>query len=104
VPQNKSIAEVVSELWQLFVSYAKQETVEPVRGLFRGIGFRLGAMFFFAFGILLLTLSALRFLEAHTSTHLQGHWSWVPYIAALIFMLALIAFAVTRITAKGDSG
>src|SRR3954447_8430015 len=98
VPGNdKSIAQIASELWQLFLSYAKQETVEPLKGLGRQIGYGVGAMFLFPLGILLLTLSWLRGLETHTEEHLTGNWSWVPYAAALVLMIILIVFAVSRI-------
>ena len=34
-PQPKSIPEVVNELWVLTREYAKQETIEPLKGVGR---------------------------------------------------------------------
>jgi hypothetical protein len=102
VPQEqKSIPETLSELWEMLVSYAKQETVEPLKGLGRFIGFGVGAALCGGIGIILLTLAALRALQTHTGEHLTGSWNWVPYVAALVVLVALIGIAVTRIKPKG---
>jgi hypothetical protein len=99
--EEKSIPQVMSELWEMLVSYAKQETVEPLKGLGRFVAFGLGAAFFGSVGIILLTLAGLRGLQAHNDGHLEGNWNWVPYLAALVLLGILIAVAVSRIKVKG---
>ena len=101
--QQKSISEVVTELWQLLLAYGKQETVEPLKGLGRYIGFGLGAAILGSTGILMITLGAMRVLQTHTDRHLAGNWNWVPYLAGLAVLGILIALAVSRITAKGPT-
>jgi hypothetical protein len=100
--EQKSIAQVLSELWELLVSYAKQETVEPLKGLGRFVGYGLLSALLLSIGVLLLTLSGLRFLQVHTDTHLTGSWSWVPYFAALVILSGLIALIVRAIRPKGS--
>jgi hypothetical protein len=102
VPERqKSIPEVMTELWQLLLSYGKQETVEPLKGLGQYIGYGLGAALLGSIGILMVTLGAMRGLQTHTDGRLGGNWSWVPYIAGLVVLGLLIAIAVNRISAKG---
>jgi multisubunit Na+/H+ antiporter MnhB subunit len=104
VPQEeKSIPQVMTELWEMLVSYAKQETVEPLKGLGRFVAFGLGAALLGGVGIILLTLAGLRGLQTHSDGHLDGNLNWVPYLAALVLLGALIALAVSRIKPKGSS-
>lgn len=98
--EQKSIPEVLTELWELLVSYGKQETVDPLKGLGRYIGFGVAAVLVGSLGIVLLTLSGLRFLQAHNDEHLTGNWNWVPYAAALVLLGILVALAIGRIKPK----
>jgi uncharacterized membrane protein YedE/YeeE len=98
--EEKSIPQVLSELWEMLVSYAKQETVDPLKGLGRFVAFGLGAALVGSTGIILLTLGLLRLLQTHTDDHLSGNWNWVPYLAALVLLGLLIALAVRRIKPK----
>jgi hypothetical protein len=100
--EEKSIPQVLTELWEMLVSYAKQETVEPLKGLGRFVGFGIGAALFGGLGIILLTLAGLRALQTHTDEHLTGNWNWVPYLAALALLTLLIVLAVSRIKPKGS--
>ncbi|HEY2812222.1 MAG TPA: hypothetical protein VGJ03_02035 [Acidimicrobiales bacterium] len=97
---QKSIPEVLSELWELLVSYGKQETVQPIRRLGRYITFGIAAAIVGTAGILMLTLAGLRALQTHNGGHLEGHWNWVPYLAALVLLGFIVAIALSRIRAK----
>lgn len=101
--EEKSIPQVLTELWEMTVSYAKQETVEPLKGLGRFVAFGVGAALIGGIGIILLTLAGLRGLQTHNGGHLDGNLNWVPYLAALVLLGVLIALAVTRIKPKGSS-
>jgi len=98
--EEKSIPQVLTELWEMTVSYAKQETVEPLKGLGRFVAFGVGAALIGGIGIILLTLAGLRGLQDHNDGHLDGNWNWVPYLAALVLLGVLIALAVSRIKPK----
>lgn len=94
---DKSMSAQVSELWELIVAYAKQETIEPLKGLPRFIGLGVAGSVALATGLLLLLLATLRALQTETGTALQGHWSWVPYLGTLVVAAVVAWMAVKQI-------
>jgi len=98
--EEKSIPQVLTELWEMLVSYAKQETVEPLKGLGRFVAFGMASAIVGSIGIILLMLGGLRALQTHNDGHLDGNWNWVPYLAALVLLALLIMIAVRRIKPK----
>jgi len=98
--EQKSIAEVLSELWQMLRDYAMQETVDPLRNLHRFILWGVAGALLLSIGVLLLVLSLLRVLQTHTNEHLTGNWNWVPYAAAVGFLVVLIVGCYVAIKPK----
>jgi hypothetical protein len=74
----------VKDLWQLVVAYFKQETIEPIKGLGRYVGFGLAGSLALGLAGLLLTMGLLRLLQTETGDALDGNWSVIPYLAALV--------------------
>src|SRR5207302_11445832 len=71
VPENdseKSLPTLASKLLDLVRAYAKQETVEPLRGVGRFVAFGLAGSFLVGIGLVLLALGALRALQNETGT------------------------------------
>ena len=100
---RKSVPQVLSELKDLTVTYAKQETVDPLKGLGRFIGFGVGGSFVLGIGVCLLGLGALRALQTETDGTFDGNWSWAPYLITTVFLGILAFLAVRAITEKqGD--
>jgi hypothetical protein len=97
-PEPKSIPEVISELKELTISYAKQETVDPLKSQGRWVGYGVGGSFLLAIGLTLLGLAGLRALQTETGTWFTGNLSWIPY---LIVVLVLALFAGLAIAAIG---
>ena len=60
-------------MWELTVAYAKQETVDPLKGLGRFLGYGVSGSLVFGFGALLLLLSLLRALQTETGTTFTGN-------------------------------
>jgi hypothetical protein len=105
VPDNdpKSLPQVASELWELTKRYAKQETVDPLKGLGRFIGLGLAGMLLLGIGVVLLMLAGLRALQTETDTMFTGNLSWLPYVITLAGCVILIVLAISRISRKGGN-
>ncbi len=100
----KSIPQVASELWELSIAYAKQETIDPLKGLARFLRNGLGGAVLLGLGCVLMLLGLLRFLQTETDTALTGNLSWVPYLVVLIAACALMGLAVWRIVKRKGPG
>jgi len=94
--------QTIRELRDLVVAYAKQETVEPIKGLGRYVGFGLAGAILMGFGIMFLAIGVLRVLQEETFPHLTGNWSWVPYAVVVVAtgLLALLFFKIAQTRAK----
>jgi hypothetical protein len=101
--RDKSLTTQVTELWELVKTYVKQETVEPIKGLGRFVGYGVAGALCLAMGLLLLLLATLRALQTETGPHLQGSWSWVPYLATLV-VAAVVAYISARQIQKRNDG
>lgn len=88
------------ELQQMLVSYAKQETIDPLRSLGGYLAFGLAGAVFMFIGITFLALSALRFTQSSFDTFDGGSWgSLAPYgiaLAVLFVMIGLLVAAFNR--------
>jgi hypothetical protein len=100
--QSKPVGDVAGELWELTKAYAKQETVDPLKGVGRYLAFGVAGSLTLGIGVILLLLAALRALQTETGTALQGNWSWVPYLVVLVVGAGLIGLAVSRIGAASN--
>ncbi len=102
MPVNpKSIPDVVQELWELLKAYAQQETIDPLKGLGRYLGFGLGGAALLSLGMFFLALSGLRVLQTKTGDVFTGWRSALPYLIVLIVVGAIAGIAASRI-GKGN--
>jgi peptidoglycan/LPS O-acetylase OafA/YrhL len=99
--EDKSIPQVLGELKELTVNYAKQETVVPLRNVGRWVAFGVGGSFVLGIGLCLLSLSLLRALQTET-TVFEGGWSWAPYLITAVVLVAVAALTAYRIKEKPD--
>ena len=100
----KSIPQVATELWELTLAYAKQETVDPLRGLGRYLGFGLGGSVVFGLGSVLLLLSLLRALQTETGTTFTGSLSWIPYVIVVLAGALLVGLVMWRVVKRKGPG
>lgn len=100
---SKSVPEIVQDLWDLLLAYARQETIDPLRNIGRYLAFGVGGMMVVTLGTFLLGLSALRALQTQTGDVFAGFWSWVPYVLVALVLGGLVALSVSRI-GKGGVG
>jgi hypothetical protein len=85
----------VKDLWQLVVAYFKQETIDPIKGLGRYVGFGLAGSLAVGLGGVMLVLGLLRLLQEETGDAFDGNWSFVPYVITLV-AAALAAGAAVK--------
>jgi hypothetical protein len=90
--------ETVRELQELVVAYAKQETLEPLKGLGKYAGWRIAAAVLLGLGFAFVEIGLLRVLQEETGTALTGNWSWVPY--AVTIAVAVIVASVFIVLAR----
>jgi hypothetical protein len=100
----KSIPEVASELWELGTAYARQETIDPLKGLGRFLGFGVGGAVALGVGMVLLLLSGLRALQTETGSTFTGNLSWAPYLIVLAVGALFIVLALARVSKRKGPG
>jgi hypothetical protein len=81
---DESLPGQAQDLWQLVVGYAKQETLEPIKGLGRFVRFGLMAAVSGSLGVVLLLLGSLRLLQSETGSTFRGWRSFLPYVIVLV--------------------
>lgn len=101
---SKSIPQVTTELWELSVTYARQETIDPLKGLGRFLLFGMGGALLYGLGSSLLLLSLLRLLQTQTDDTFQGSLTWAPYLITAAAGAMLIGLAVWRIVNRRGPG
>ena len=79
-----SLPQVATELWELVVAYFKQETAVPLQQLGRVLAMGLLGALLLGFGVVFVTLAALRLLQNETGSTFTGNWSWVPYLIVTV--------------------
>jgi len=92
------LPQLVLELKDLVITYAKQETVIPLRQLGRYMGFGIAGAFCLGLGSLLLGVGGLRALQTETGDTFSGDWSWAPYGITFLALLAagMLTWAARR--------
>lgn len=91
----------MGELKELVVAYARQETVEPIKGLGRFVAFGVAGSIFVGIGLSLGILSLLRALQTETGDMFEGDWSWGPYAVVGGVCLAFVGISVAAASRGG---
>lgn len=102
--QDTDLSTTGRELYDLLVSYTKQETTEPLKGLGRYIGYGAFGSVFVALGSTLVVIAVLRVLQTETGTTFTGNWSWAPYLLTLLVAALIIALSIRAITKASSPG
>ena len=91
----------IGEVIDLVKTYAMQETLAPVRGAGRWVGFGLAGAVLIGSGTLLLVLGLLRLVQNEFGPTFDGRWmSLLPYVITFVASLAVIGLAISRIGKK----
>lgn len=97
--KSKGLPTQVVELKDLVVAYAKQETLEPIKGLGKFLAMGVAGSVMLSIGLVLLVLALLRALQTETGDALDGSWSFVPYVITLVVCGVVAALAARSIGA-----
>ncbi len=104
---NANPVEEAKEIQQMLVTYARQETVEPLKSLGRYLGFGISGAFLASLGTLFLGLGVLRLAQSRVSAFSGGSFaSTLPYLitlAVLIPVMALLYNGYSRARKKVQS-
>ena len=94
---EKSVPTLIKELKDLVISYAKQETIDPLKALGRFLIFGVVGAVLLSVGVVLLSLAIVRAIQTEVGVHLSGSLSWVPYSGGVLFGLLVAVMAASRI-------
>lgn len=100
---NPNPLDGAQEIQELLVSYAKQETVEPLKQLGRYLGFGLAGsllMFLSAFFVGLGTLRLTQTVETFSGSSWASTLPYLITIAVLLVFIGLILLALNRAQKK----
>lgn len=86
----------IGELANLVIAYAKQETIDPIRGAGRWLAFGLAAILSLTFGVAFLALGTLRLLQYEVFANATT-WSWIPYFIVMVLCVFVAVLAISRI-------
>ena len=81
-------------------SYARQETIDPIRGAARWVLVGTVASACLGISLVMFTLGVLRLSQDLGGTTLDGSWSFVHYLIALVVVGSLVAASLSRITQR----
>ncbi|MDQ6910984.1 MAG: hypothetical protein M3Z84_09435 [Actinomycetota bacterium] len=101
---DESLPTLGRDLVTLVIAYVKQETIEPIRGIGRFLGFSLAAVVVGGLGTILLVLGVIRLLQAETGSAFRGHLSFLPYLIGMVLCLVVIGGAIMGTKAKPPKG
>jgi len=85
-----------SEIVDMVVAYARQETVEPLRGAGRWILWGVVSMVLVSAGMVLVALGLLRLVQDLSSDVFDGAWSFVPYIFGTVFAVVVVGVGLSQ--------
>jgi hypothetical protein len=109
--RSEPLPRLVTELWELSVAYLRQETVGPLGGLGRFLGFGAVGALLAAVGTSVLLVAVLRVLQTETGTTFRGNLTPLPYVitagagllVAVVAGLSVVSGSSRRST-RGKSG
>jgi hypothetical protein len=95
-------ASELSETIDLLKRYVVQETLTPMKAIGRMLAYGLSGAFLLGIGLVVLDIAALRALQDETGRTFAGHWSWAPYLLAIVVAVLLLGFAYAVTAVRTD--
>ncbi|HEY1824992.1 MAG TPA: phage holin family protein [Acidimicrobiales bacterium] len=91
-----SLQRDLDELKSIAIRYLKEETIEPLKNLWRFVLWGAIGSLFVGFGAVVLLFGALRYLQWQFPV-LDGSLSWLPYVIVAALALVVIGLTAWRI-------
>lgn len=96
-PRSRSVSDPVVDLVDSVKQYAKQETIEPIRGAARWVAVGTLASISLGLALVFCALAVLRLSQDLGGEALDGAWSFVHYLITLIVVSIFVGVSVSRI-------
>ena len=77
------------ELVDLVIAYAKQETLEPLKGLGKKAALGLGGALLLGIGGIFCSMAALRAMQSETDFFERHNLSYLPYFVTVVILVVL---------------
>ena len=90
------------ELFALLQTYAKQETVDPVKAAGRYLALGIAGALLMTLGVTFLLMAGLRALQTETGSTFSGSLTWIPYLIVIVVAAISIAVALAVAARGGD--
>ncbi len=87
----------IGEIIDLVKTYARQETVGPLKGAGRWLAFGTAGAIALGFGLSMLLLGLLRLLQTEASGTFDGNWTWAPYAITLVACGLVMVWALMHV-------
>jgi hypothetical protein len=87
----------VGEVIEYVTAYAKQETLGPLRGAGRWLGYGIAAAVTLGLGLCFLLLGLLRVLQTEWERSASGNLSWLAYLITIVVAAILLVLTLMRI-------
>jgi len=87
----------LGEVIEYVKAYAKQETVGPLKGAGRWLGFGAAGAFALGLGLMIILLGLLRVVQTEFDRLATGAWSWAAYGITFLVTVILLALTLQRI-------
>jgi hypothetical protein len=87
----------IGDVVELVKSYAKQETLGPLKGAGRWLGAGVGGAILLGIGMSLIALGMLRLVQTELDNLARGGWSFTPYAIVFAFCALVVILALSRI-------
>lgn len=98
--RTASTTDQVTDVVESVKAYAKQETIEPLKGAGRWLAVGTVAAFSLGLSLVFGALGVLRLSQDLGGTTLDGSWSFVHYFITLIVAGIFVAISFSRISRR----
>jgi NhaP-type Na+/H+ or K+/H+ antiporter len=88
-PSKRQDPTSVGEVIEVVKTYAKQETVEPLKRAGKYVGYGAAGGLLTGLGVSVLLLGLLRFVQSEWSRAAEGRLSWLAYVITLVGAVVL---------------